>query len=253
MFAKILDFILSKSLIMIGCVLCLSVFVKNIWINIAISTALTISISAITKIIRSHTPKKYREKDFEIDCVLGGKSYLGVLLDKVLDSYTLSEKGDYLTDSSQNSIIVSSLKFGSVSPDELIKVSKDYSSYDKIYFVASGIDRKALAIMHSYAPKITFVPLQAVYKMLKAKKALPESNKEHKQKHNYNKGMLDIIFAKSNIKRYLYVSIVLFAMALLLPFKVYYITLGGINILLSILSLIRSSTHNYHSKNLFDK
>ena len=67
-------------------------------------------------------------------------------------------------------------------------------------------------------------------------------------KLNYSSNIFDIIFDMSNIKRFLFVAIILFAFSFIIPFKTYYIVLGSINIVFAIICVIRGRSQKYNGK-----
>lgn len=253
MLAKIIDFILTKAFIFVLCLLLLTIFISNIWLNIAVSSIVTIFISILSHIISQRKPKHTGYKAFEMSCIIQGNNYVCTMLERILSTnYTLSD--DTLVSNNGKQIIIPSVKFGNVSADELLKLSRKYQDLDKIYLVAVSIDRKAQLIMHNFAKNIVFISLLDTYKYLKKRKMLPQNIPTTAPRKRLSKAILDVIFTRANIRRFLFVAVILLTTSLLLPFKTYYITLGGINVLLAIICLVRTSSKSHNDSNeLFDK
>ena len=256
--AKKFDFILSRIIIFTAFVLILLAFVPIIWYNLAISAAATILISLIIKVFSGKTSKHINYKSFELFCITEGIEYILNAICTAMPSYGfVSGDGVLLGKYHDKDIaIVPSIKFGAVGNDEVLKLHLKAKSLgvEKIYFVAREIDRKCQLIMHNYSKEVVFVPLSVIFKMLKGKKMLPKVPENEKIKRNISTDIFNVIFARVNVKRFLFVATVLFLMSLFIPFKIYYITLGGVNVVLAVVCLLRARSQSYYGKyGMFDE
>ena len=256
--AKKFDFILSRIIMFTVFVLILLAFVPVIWYNLAISAAATILISLIIKVLSGKSAKHINYKSFELFCITQGIDYILQTISVAMPSYNFIQGDGVLLGKyhEKDIAIIPSIKFGAVGNDEVLKLHLKAKSLgvDKIYFVAREIDRKCQLIMHNYSKEVVFVPLSVIFKMLKGKKILPAVPENIKIKRNLSTEIFNIIFARVNVKRYLFVATVLFLMSLLIPFKIYYITLGVINVVLAIVCMLRTRSQSYYGKyGMFDE
>ena len=256
--AKKFDFVLSRIIIFTAFVLILLAFVPIIWYNLAISAAATILISLIIKVFSGKTSKHINYKSFELFCITEGIDYILNAICAAMPSYGFVNGDNVLLGKyhDKDIAIVPSIKFGAVGNDEVLKLHLKAKSLgvEKIYFVAREIDRKCQLIMHNYSKEVVFVPLSVIFKMLKGKKMLPKVPESEKIKRNISSDIFNVIFARVNVKRFLFVATVLFLMSLFIPFKIYYITLGGVNVVLAVVCLLRSRSQSYYGKyGMFDE
>ena len=256
--SKIFDYILSRLFIFAFFVVILLIFIPVIWYNLAISGFLTILISLIIKVSKRKKSKRISYKGFELHCITKGTDYILELLSSAMPSYNFTSGEGVLLGKTNdvNIAIMPAIKFGAVGNDEVLKLHAKAKSLrvDKLYFIAREIDRKCQLIMHNYSKEVVFTPLSVVYKMLKTKKLLPEIAPTSRDKRSFSTEIFDVIFARVNVKRFLFVAIVLFLMSLLIPFTTYYITLGAINIALAIVCMVRNRTQSFYGKyGVFDE
>ena len=251
MLARIIDFVLSKAFFMIISILVMSIFIKNIWINILLSGLITILLSIILKLLENKIPRKMHYRAFEIYCTIKGNTYLRELLEKAFSKYELTTENDNLIGSINDKkfIIIPNIKFSNVGMDEVIKINKNYQNdYDKIYLVSKPIDRKVQMIINTYAKKIKHINLKTVYRLLKRKNLLEKTNEEVIKRENLGTNIIHFIFTRANAKRFFLVGTLLLIMAILLPFTTYYMTIGIINIVLAIICLVRGNTDISYNK-----
>lgn len=178
-----------------------------------------------------------------------GNDYIMDKLLLALSHLNFFKQNDYLINNEKVAIFCS-VKFGSISPDEILKLNKTAKQLDasKCYLIGKELQKISAITLYNYADNFKFIPLKIVFKLLKSQKLLDEKLNFKIGKLNYSKNILDIIFAKSNIKRFVFVAIILFALSLIIPFKSYYITLGALNIILAIIALIRGKSDNFNGK-----
>lgn len=204
-----------------------------------------LGISLFQKINKS----KVNYKNFELYVSVKGTDYIYDKLIKVFENLNFVRKDNYLISESKI-MIICSVKFGSVSPDEILKYSKiaQDNNVEKCYLIAKELPKNAALTLFNFAENVKFVPLKIVFKLLKAHKLLPDKLNIKIGKLSYSKNIFDIIFDISNLKKFLFVAIVLFAFSFLIPFKTYYIILGSVNILLAIICIIRGRTQKYSGR-----
>ncbi len=221
--------------------------------NVAIKTILAALFALLGLIVISFiqkiNSKRINYKNFEIYVSVQGANYIYDKLMIVFENMEFKKENDYLI-SPLNIMIVCSAKFGNLSPDEILKYSKiaKQCGVEKCYLIAKELPKNAAITLFNFADNLKFIPLKIVFKLLKSQKLLSDKLSIKIGKLNYSTNIFDIIFDKSNIKKFLFVAIVLFAFSFLIPFKTYYIILGSVNILLAIISVIRGRSQKYTGK-----
>ena len=221
-------------------------YINNMAIKIVLSSL--ISIFGINK-------SRVNYKNFELYVSVHGAGYIYDKLILLFDDMKFSRKDDFLISPDQI-MIVCSAKFGNVSPDEILKYSKLAKTQEakKCYLIAKELPKNAAITIANFAENIKFIPLKVVFKLLKSQKLLPDKLGIKIGKLNYSSNVFDIIFDKSNVKKFLFVAIILYGFSFLIPFKTYYIVLGSINILLAIICLVRGRSQKYTGKyEIFEK
>ena len=221
--------------------------------NVAIKTILAALFALLGLIVISFiqkiNSKRINYKNFELYVSVQGANYIYDKLMIVFENMEFKKENDYLI-SPLNIMIVCSAKFGNLSPDEILKYSKiaKQCGVEKCYLIAKELPKNAAITLFNFADNLKFIPLKIVFKLLKSQKLLSDKLSIKIGKLNYSTNIFDIIFDKSNIKKFLFVAIVLFAFSFLIPFKTYYIILGSVNILLAIISVIRGRSQKYTGK-----
>ncbi len=221
--------------------------------NVAIKTILAALFALLGLIVISFiqkiNSKRINYKNFELYVSVQGANYIYDKLMIVFENMEFKKANDYLI-SPLNIMIVCSAKFGNLSPDEILKYSKiaKQCGVEKCYLIAKELPKNAAITLFNFADNLKFIPLKIVFKLLKSQKLLSDKLSIKIGKLNYSTNIFDIIFDKSNIKKFLFVAIVLFAFSFLIPFKTYYIILGSVNILLAIISVIRGRSQKYTGK-----
>lgn len=228
---------------------------QNVAIKILLATLFSVlGITAIS-LIQKYNKSKVNYKNFELYATVHGASYIYEMLLQVFDNIDFVSKGDYLI-SSDKTMIVCSVKFGGISPDEILKYSKMAQKEEatKCYLIAKDLPKNAAMTLFNFADNLKFIPLKIVFKLLKSHKLLPQKLSVKIGKLDYSNNIFDIIFDSNNIKKFLFVAVILFAFSFLIPLKIYYIVLGSINILFAIICLIRGKSGKYNGKyEIFEK
>lgn len=246
---SIIDKLLTIICLFIPFYLICHFFTENITIKIILASLFALLgllvISAIQKITRS----KVNYKNFELYVSVQGANYIYDKLIKIFDGMNFEKRENFLI-SPQNIMIMASIKFGIISPDEILKCSKTAhdNNAEKCYLIAKELPKNAAITLFNFADNLKFIPLKIVFKLLKSHKMLSDKLDVKIGKLNYSSNIFDIIFDMSNIKRFLFVAIILFAFSFIIPFKTYYIVLGSINIVFAIICVIRGRSQKYNGK-----
>ncbi len=230
-------------------------YINNMAIKIVLSSLISIFGIIIISFVQKINKSRVNYKNFELYVSVHGAGYIYDKLILLFDDMKFSRKDDFLISPDQI-MIVCSAKFGNVSPDEILKYSKLAKTQEakKCYLIAKELPKNAAITIANFAENIKFIPLKVVFKLLKSQKLLPDKLGIKIGKLNYSSNVFDIIFDKSNVKKFLLVAIILYGFSFLIPFKTYYIVLGSINILLAIICLVRGRSQKYTGKyEIFEK
>lgn len=251
----IIDKILTIICLFIPSYLLLNFLTDNIAVKIALSCLISILGLAIISLWHKVNSKRINYKNFELYVNVHGADYIYDKLLKVFENMQFERQGDYLI-SPQKVMIIASVKFGSVSPDEVIKHNRTALSNgaEKCYLIAKELPKNAALAIFNFAPKLKFIPLKIVYKLLKSHGLLSEKMHIALGKLNYSPSIFDVVFSKNNLKKFLFVAVILLLFSFIIPFKIYYIVLGGINIVFAVICLVRGKTNTANGQyEIFDK
>ena len=211
---------------------------ENTSIKIILASLFALTGLIVISFVQKLNNSKVNYKNFELYVNVNGTDYIYDKLIEVFKNMEFEKKDGYLI-SPLNIMIICSAKFGNISPDEILKYSKmaKNENVEKCYLIAKELPKNAAITLFNFADNLKFIPLKIVFKLLKSQKMLSDKLNIKLGKLNYSNNIFDIIFDKSNIKKFLFVAIILFAFSFIIPFKIYYIILGSINILLAIICL----------------
>ncbi len=222
---------------------------ENTSIKIILASLFALTGLIVISFVQKLNNSKVNYKNFELYVNVNGTDYIYDKLIEVFKNMEFEKKDGYLI-SPLNIMIICSAKFGNISPDEILKYSKmaKNENVEKCYLIAKELPKNAAITLFNFADNLKFIPLKIVFKLLKSQKMLSDKLNIKLGKLNYSNNIFDIIFDKSNIKKFLFVAIILFAFSFIIPFKIYYIILGSINILLAIICIIRGKSEKYIGK-----
>lgn len=250
----IIDKILTLFCFFVISYLFLNLFLKSFYTKIFLSILVSILATVTISLVQKKKANKLNYKNFALYASVKGNDYLLEKIKLLFPKMQFEKKNNYLI-SSDNTIIFCSVKFGNVSPDEIIKISNTAKEENctKCYLIAKDLQKNASSVIFNFADNIKFIPLKIVFKCLKSNNLLDEKLSTKIGKINYSNNIFDFIFAKNNAKRFLLVATILFLTSLIVPFKTYYIFLGATNIVLALICIIRGKVCNANSKNgIFD-
>ena len=222
---------------------------ENTSIKVILASLFALTGLIVISFVQKLNNSKVNYKNFELYVNVNGTDYIYDKLIEVFKNMEFEKKDGYLI-SPLNIMIICSAKFGNISPDEILKYSKmaKNENVEKCYLIAKELPKNAAITLFNFADNLKFIPLKIVFKLLKSQKMLSDKLNIKLGKLNYSNNIFDIIFDKSNIKKFLFVAIILFAFSFIIPFKIYYIILGSINILLAIICIIRGKSEKYIGK-----
>lgn len=233
----------------------IGLFLENFNLKLLLATLCSVLLVIIISVFQKYTNKRLNYKNFEILASVKGNDYIMDKLLLALNHLNFVKQNDYLIND-EKIIIFCSVKFGSISPDEILKLDKIAKQMHscKCYLVGKELQKISTITLYNYADNFKFIPLKVVFKLLKSKKLLDKKLNYKIGKLNYSKNIFDIIFAKNNIKKFLLVSLFLFALSFIIPFKKYYIILGCLNIVFATIALIRGKSDSFNGKyEIFEK
>ncbi len=246
---KIIDKLLTVICLFIPFYLICNFISENTSIKIILASLFALTGLIVISFVQKLNNSKVNYKNFELYVNVNGTDYIYDKLIEVFKNMEFEKKDGYLI-SPLNIMIICSAKFGNISPDEILKYSKmaKNENVEKCYLIAKELPKNAAITLFNFADNLKFIPLKIVFKLLKSQKMLSDKLNIKLGKLNYSNNIFDIIFDKSNIKKFLFVAIILFAFSFIIPFKIYYIILGSINILLAIICIIRGKSEKYIGK-----
>lgn len=240
---KLIDFIIIRFLIFIACFVALSLSIDNLWASILIALVITFILSLIIDAVTGKRKAKGYNKYLNSLIIGGNKS----VFDEVkaitgLDG-ELKENRMLLSD---GSYVFNCVKFGIVTADEIIRYYNQaaIAGVKNVYIISRQIDRKTASIMNYL--DIDFIHISTKLLYHRTNKSEPLEIKNHNRKSFIS--LFRFALARTNAKRYLFTSAALIFMSIFTPLKIYYLVLGGIGILLSVLCLTPLGDDTYMGK-----
>lgn len=257
--AKIIDFIIFRVLIFIISFIICSLFLNNLWLSLGVSFIATVLVGLITKIIKGKFSAKYCNVDnFTKHCVINGPNYVYSLLAKIFYAEIIIEKTDnylLLNRNGKDEMVISALKFGNISPDEILKyynlAQKKNSNH--IYIISRGIDRKSISLSNNLTSiKFSYISCRNLYKIAKAQNLLPDVKVKKTGARASLKTIIGVAFAKNNIKHYMFTCIILVLMSFITPLRYYYLSVALVAFILAMCCVFNVGA-SYTKTGLFDK
>ena len=195
--------------------------------------------------IRPKTPKdRLSLRDFIRYVLLNGNSVLksAIELSFPTDATVTDADGNTLvTEGEKRYLLYYAFKFGALSEEDVAKCYRLAKKYDAhaIYALTNHAERKALAVTEYVPQRFSVVSAHTVYKYLMKKGLLPTKSCFCRKKTKVS-NFFRIVINGSNVKYYLICGLSTSLIALITPFRIYYLTFAFLNLLLAILSLVFS-------------
>lgn len=173
---KIIDKTLTFTFLFILFYFVCVLFVQNFQLKIALSILASILFTTIISLYQKLSSNKLNYKNFEILASVKGNDYI---LDKLLialNNLHFTRKDNFLINE-QNEIIFCSIKFGSISPDEILKLDKTAKQENatKCYLIGKELQKVSAITLYNYTDNFKFIPLKIVFKLLKSQKLLDKN------------------------------------------------------------------------------
>lgn len=257
--AKFIDFLFTRLVIFILIFVLSSLWIDNLWLSLAISFIGTFLLSLIFDKLRDISHKNdFNYQKFSRHCVMSGNIEVYNLMEKLLvnENYEKTDKYILLNRKERKELIVASVKYGTVTPDEIIGYRRTAINVgaSKLYLICKNLDRKSATIGGNMDISFTFIPLRLFYKILKKHNISPVYSTINNKRPSKLSNFLGIFFSKSNGKRFVFVSIVLLVMSYFIPFRTYYLVVAAISLIFALICFGNSSSHSKYGKNgIFDE
>lgn len=252
-FAKFLDNIALATLCFIFLYITINKYIKNIWLKLSICLLITF---VFIKIVRHFQNKRFNK--------------LGIKNEEIRQIETLNFELRSMTKIKQNQTIKKLLSdnFSEYKNSFFItknsvailnKLDTDFASNSDIFFILShskfleekqikevaifcnNIDKNIMQIKSKNCSfKITYITPELIYSLFKIQNLIPENLSEKPQKVK-KKVLKPFIFAKNQAKYLFRCSLAIFFISLFVPFSRYYITIGTITLIVSLVMYIFGS------------
>ncbi len=233
--AKIIDYI-TLTIVTLLVTFCWAALAFNSPIGALIfSCALTLAVVVTVKYVRSKRNKPYTYDRLALEFSIRGNEYVINLLKCILKNADIESGSNYIL--LENCIIVSAFKFGLLNIGDIGNVCSLALKNERrvVYVIARGVERKAFTVAQSQRLKLEIVKIRTVFKLLEKRHALPDLAPV-KTKFSL-KLLLETALSRSNFKSYIFSGVVLLLVSFITPYKIYYITIGSILILIALLTL----------------
>ncbi|HRR90536.1 MAG TPA: hypothetical protein P5161_07150, partial [Eubacteriales bacterium] len=239
--SKIFDFIaLFIALFLVNLFWCGYAFDK-FWLAAIVALALAALLAyLISKLITREDRRPYSVEKFARELALRGNGFVLELLAEAT-GFGISEGGDFLSVGSEKALF-SVFKFTDVGLPDIASVYQKSAEHGITEAVVLGrsIERAALIFAESLPIRITFVRAARLFRFLKNKGLLPALTTAPKHGKIPLKMLLNIVFARRNVKFFLFTAVMLGFLSYFTPLKIYYIVMSSISVALALLSLFIS-------------
>lgn len=239
---KVIDFLFLRLAVCIVVFVIFSLFMDSLWLSFGCALSFTILVSVILSLFKGkRRGKGMYYSDFVRYAVLGGNEYIYSILPDILPRGCIVEtnKDCMVIENSGRELIVSAIKYGNISPDEVIRWNNRAKELgcDKIYVICKNIDRKATMIANNTGRIFYIIYLRRIFRILAHMGKLPALNLTPKRKRQTIREILSIVLSTANAKRFLVTAAILFAMSFLTPLKTYYYVMSSIALLLCLICM----------------
>lgn len=257
---KFIDYFSIRLIIFLASFIGLSFIAKKFYMAFLFAFAITFLASLIIDIIgRKKTAKNLLYSQFLQQAIIGGNDYV---LDLVIDTLRITSyrhEANYLITNygGQDVIIINSIKFGVVTPDEVLRHQQLCHSKNitECYLLSRIMDRRCLALARNLKEfNLHLITTKQLYHL--ALRRSKSSNKKLLEKRDNTPNitkvkfsdLFNILFSRRNCSRYLITACILAFMSIFTPLRTYYLVMSGVTVVLSALCLLPISDYNSPTK-----
>ncbi|MGN0771097.1 MAG: hypothetical protein ACI4MI_00730 [Christensenellales bacterium] len=221
-------------------VIMLSFVGLKLWLCLLIAFVLSLLIILILMTRNRPYRKTMRYGDWVTYYVIHGQGEFIALLDKLCPSAEITDKKDYILFDEKPVFVW--LKLSSISPDSVAHICSVCikNNIDFAYVICSESNKNALYFSQRISNvKLIFCNIRRVYKATAKQGLLPSRSNRPPLRHTLSV-LSSTFLSRSNVKRYVFVSIVLLLFSFITPLTSYYLTISAIALTLAAASLIKS-------------
>lgn len=212
---------------------------QNLALSIAIALTVAIAFSILLKHLKFKNSKRVKLADFIMTSLIQEQSEFENLFEKAYSDNSNIHRSDRLY--FDNSPIFFHLKFSQLSPDNLINYYRQAKELNakEIYIVYVQKDKRLPYICSTLKDiKIKFIPIKTIYKRVKRKKLLTENLNVNKKNKAFVVSVLNAVFERKMIKRYVLLALIMLALSFITPLKTYYYVMVGILLSMATIAII---------------
>lgn len=248
--AKVFDLIGISLTIFVFSLAWITFLSDNFLMSIIWSTTISIAVLLTVYYVNMRKKKPYSYDRLALELSVKGSEYLVEIFNSILKNAVIESGFNYIL--LENVLIFACFRFSMIGLNDVgnicsLAVKKDRKN---VFVLARGIDRNAVGLLNSYDIKLTVVKIKTIYKFLEKNNALPNLEK---QKYRFSaKEIFSFIFAKANLKRYLFSGGMLILLSFVTPLKIYYLISGSILILLAAVTMTPLGKGSFKENKLFD-
>lgn len=212
---------------------------KNLALSIAIALTVAIAFSILIKHLKFKSSKRIKLADFIMNSLIQEQSEFESLFEKAYSDNSNIHKSDRLY--FENSPIFFHLKFSQLSPDSLINYYRQAKvlNIKEIFIVYVQKDKRLPYICSTLKDvKIKFIPIKTIYKKVRKKNLLVENPNTSKKNKAFILSVLNAVFERKMIKRYVLLALIMLALSFITPLKTYYYVMVGILLSMAVIAII---------------
>lgn len=220
----------------------------KLWQCLLIAFSISTLASFFVMTINRPYRKTMRYGDWVTYCALHGKGYLVSLLARLSPNSNIVDGKDYVLIDGQAVFLWA--KFSAISPDSIANMCsiciKD--GYNFAYVLCTESNKNSLYFAQRISDiKLEFCNLKIVYKSAVKQGLLPKRSQRPSFKYLIST-IFHSLLDRSNVKRFVFVSVILLIFSFITPLSTYYLIISAIALVLALLCLVKDAFGNVDSR-----
>lgn len=244
--ASILDKILVRAIIVFLLLAWLNLYIGSIPILLAIGAVVFLLLSLVARLFKKQKKEKgMSAKELELVFAIMGAEKTAELYYNTLplsDNIT-KEKNTVFIGGEKAELLLFNYKFSSMSKDEIARAYNQAEKLNAKYLTifTKRPDREIQLLANSLPIEVKFPPIRKILSYLKENNALPQNpTKKPRGQRLGMREFLNTLLSPRNRKYYLFSGLLLGVMSFFTPFRLYYLIMSSVPLILCTLTFMHS-------------
>ncbi|MGN0796860.1 MAG: hypothetical protein ACI4M5_01485 [Christensenellales bacterium] len=211
----------------------------KLWQCLLIAFAISTLASFFVMTINRPYRQTMRYGDWITYCVIHGKEYILSLISRLSPQSEVSDNKDYILIDGQ--VVFLWAKLSGISPDSIANMCSICinNGFDYAYVLCTESNKHFLYFAQRISNvKLEFCNLKRLYKSALNQGLLPGKSIRPSIKYIIS-SVFRSLLDRSNVKRYVFVSVILLAFSFITPLSTYYLVISSIALALALLCLVK--------------